>query len=87
MTGSESSTFWSFWANDFASPARVFLVGGTTLVFESFRTQTLYVDLSFEVAEQDHGEFIRTVRALKDELAIYVEEASPGDFIPLPGGY
>ena len=71
----------------FRKPGRVFLVGGTTLVFEGFRTQTLDVDLSFEVAEQDHGEFIRTVRALKDELAINVEEASPGDFIPLPAGY
>ncbi len=71
----------------FRKPGRVFLVGGTTLVFEGFRTQTLDVDLSFEVAEQDHGEFIRAVRALKDELAINVEEASPEDFIPLPEGY
>lgn len=71
----------------FRKPGRVFLVGGTTLVFEGFRTQTLDVDLTFDVAEADHGEFIRAVRALKDELAINVEEASPGDFIPLPEGY
>ncbi len=71
----------------FRKPGRVFLVGGTTLVFEGFRTQTLDVDLTFDVAESDHGEFIRAVRALKDELAINVEEASPGDFIPLPEGY
>jgi hypothetical protein len=71
----------------FRQPGRVYLVGGATLVFEGFRTQTLDVDLSFEVADRDHGEFIRTVRGLKDELAINVEEASPGDFIPLPEGY
>jgi hypothetical protein len=71
----------------FRRPGRVYLVGGTTLVFEGFRTQTLDVDLTFEVAQQDHGEFIRAVRGLKDELAINVEEASPDDFIPLPEGY
>lgn len=71
----------------FRRPGRVYLVGGTTLVFEGFRTQTLDVDLSFEVGDRDHGEFIRAVRSLKDELAINVEEASPGDFIPLPQGY
>lgn len=71
----------------FRKPGRVYLVGGTTLVFEGFRTQTLDVDLTFDVDERDHGEFIRVVRALKDELAINVEEASPGDFIPLPEGY
>lgn len=71
----------------FRRPGRVYLVGGTTLVFEGFRTQTLDVDLSFEVGDQNHGEFIRAVRTLKDELVIKVEEASPGDFIPLPEGY
>ena len=71
----------------FRKPGRVYLVGGTTLVFEGFRTQTLDIDLAFEVGDRDHGEFIRAVRSLKDELAINVEEASPGDFIPLPEGY
>lgn len=63
----------------FRKPGRVYLVGGTTLVFEGFRTQTLDIDLAFEVGDRDHGEFIRAVRSLKDELAINVEEASPGD--------
>jgi hypothetical protein len=71
----------------FRKPGRVYLVGGTTLVFEGFRTQTLDVDLTFDVDERDYGEFIQAVRVLKDELAINVEEASPGDFIPLPEGY
>ncbi len=35
----------------------------------------------------DHSDLIQTVRELKDTLSINVEEASPGDFIPLPSGY
>jgi hypothetical protein len=71
----------------FRRPGRVYLVGGTTMVFEGFRAQTLDIDLAVEVAAEDHAAFIRAVRELKDELAINIEEASPGDFIPLPHGY
>ena len=74
-------------AGRFRHPGRVYLVGGTTMVFEGFREQTLDVDIAYEVDDQYHTEFIRTVRALKDQLGINVKEASPGDFIPLPPGY
>ena len=33
------------------------------------------------------GDFLQTIRELKDELSINVELASPADFIPLPSGY
>ncbi len=68
----------------FAKPGRIYLVGGTTLVYEGFRRQTLDIDLALDVPNPDHAELIETIRALKDELGINVEEASPGDFIPLP---
>ena len=68
-------------------PGRVYLVGGPTLVLEGFRQQTLDIDIAVDVAPADHDDFIRVVRALKDSLAVNVEEASPGDFIPLPTGY
>jgi len=71
----------------FRRPGRVYLVGGTSMVWAGFRDQSLDIDLTFEVQPQDHGDFVQTVRALKDELAINVEEVSPGDFIPLPAGY
>ena len=57
------------------------------MVFEGFRAQTLDIDIAIEVANEDHAAFIRAVRELKQELWINVEEASPGDFIPLPDGY
>ncbi len=71
----------------FHRPGRVYLVGGTTMVYEEFRAQTLDIDLTFDVQAEDHTEFIRVVRDLRDELDINVEEASPGHFIPLPAGY
>ena len=68
-------------------PGRVYLVGGTTLVFEGYRQQTLDIDIASEVAPEDHSAFIQVVRELKETLDVNVEEVSPGDFIPLPGGY
>ncbi len=71
----------------FKRAARIYLVGGTTLVWEGLRARTVDVDLTFEVSPEDAGEFARVIQALKRELSINVEEASPGDFIPLPAGY
>ena len=33
----------------FRHPGKVFLVGGTTMVHEGFRAQTLDIDIAFEV--------------------------------------
>ena len=71
----------------FRHPARLYLVGGSTLVYEGLRQQTIDVDVVLEADAKVHGEFVKAIRDLKDRLSINVEEASPGDFIPLPGGY
>lgn len=71
----------------FKKPGRVYLVGGTSLVYEGLRQQTLDIDLTFEIARQDHTAFIQTVRELKERLSLNIEEVSPADFIPLPSGY
>ena len=71
----------------FQGAGRIYLVGGTTMVYEGFRNQTLDIDLTFELRAEDHALFIQVVRELKEELNLNVEEASPGDFIPLPSGY
>ncbi len=71
----------------FRRPGRVYLVGGTTMVLEGFRRQSLDIDITYEVSPDDHTAFIQAIRMLKDELGINVEESSPGDFIPLPSGY
>jgi hypothetical protein len=72
---------------EFRHPARLYLVGGTTLVYEGLREQSLDIDISYEVADEHEAEFARVIRRLKDELQINVEQASPGDFIPLPSGW
>ncbi len=71
----------------FRQAGRIYLVGGTTLVWEGLRAQTIDIDIAYDIAAADASEFMRTVQTLKRELNINVEEASPGDFIPLPAGY
>jgi hypothetical protein len=68
-------------------PARLYLVGGTSLVFEGYRQQTLDVDLVIEVSADNHGDLIHALQEIMRLLDVNVEEASPGDFIPLPAGY
>src|SRR2546425_12199802 len=68
-------------------PARLYLVGGTSLVFEGYRERTLDVDLTIEVSADGHGELIRALQEIMLALDMNIEEASPGDFIPLPAGH
>lgn len=72
---------------EFRYPARLYLVGGTTLVYEGLRQQSLDIDISYEVADEHESEFARVIRRLKEEMQINIELASPGDFIPLPTGW
>jgi hypothetical protein len=64
-------------------PARVYLTGGATAVLLGWRASTVDVDLKLvPVADR----LLRALPALKEELEINVELASPPDFIPpLPG--
>jgi hypothetical protein len=67
------------------TPGRLYLVGGTTMVYEGFRATTVDVDVLVEA--DDPGPLMSAIRALKDELDINIEFASPRDFIPLPSGW
>src|SRR5947207_7954324 len=61
-----------------------YLAGGATAVLLGWRSSTLDVDIKLE-PEQDG--VLRALPALKNELAINVELASPAEFIPLPSGW
>jgi hypothetical protein len=61
-----------------------YLVGGGTAVVLGWRPTTIDVDIELD-PEQD--ELLRALPAIKDELQINVELASPRDFIPLPAGW
>jgi hypothetical protein len=61
-----------------------YLTGGATAVLVGWRATTIDVDVKLD-PEQD--ELLRALPAIKDELGVNVELASPGDFIPLPAGW
>src|SRR3970282_2216978 len=75
----------------FHGTGRIYLVGGTTMVYEGFREQTLDIDLALELSPQDHPLFIQMVRELKviynenldgyfqDILPRYATESLKGD--------
>lgn len=71
----------------FRHAARLYLVGGTTVVLKGLRAQTLDIDLTFEVDRSHQEEFFNVIRELKDALDVNVEQVSPADFIPLPDGF
>jgi hypothetical protein len=66
-------------------PGRLYLVGGTTMVYEGFRATTMDIDVLVEA--DDSGPLMGAIRSLKDELDLNIEFASPRDFIPLPAGW
>src|SRR3972149_6727827 len=66
---------------------RLYLVGGTTIVFEGLRARTLDIDLTLEVAPADETQLGRAIGELKETFAVNLEKVPPADFIPLPAGY
>jgi hypothetical protein len=65
-------------------PVRLYLVGGNVLIDLGLRSATLDIDY---VADADESaalaELEGAIRALKVELDVNVEPASPGDFLPV----
>jgi len=62
---------------------RIYLTGGASAVLEGWRGSTIDVDLRFD---PDVDVLLRELPALKDDLGVNIELASPPDFIPeLPG--
>ena len=71
----------------FRHPARIYIVGGATLVFENLRRATLDIDVTVEVENAFHGDLMRHIARLKDQIPVNVEQVSPADYIPLPSGW
>jgi hypothetical protein len=63
--------------------ANVYFTGGVTAVLHGWRETTIDIDLKLI---PDSDELLRELPRIKESLALNVELASPGDFIPeLPG--
>jgi hypothetical protein len=64
-------------------PTRLYLVGGATALLRGWRSATIDVDLR---VEPENAALLKSIPALKEELRLNVELASPVDFLPeLPG--
>jgi hypothetical protein len=68
-------------------PARLYLVGGATMVYEGLRRQTIDVDLDIEDASNNRTELVAVLREARNVLDINVEEVALSDLIPLPAGF
>ena len=64
----------------------VYLVGGATAVLEGWRASTVAIDITLADAASADG-LLRALPAIKDELEVNVELASPADFVPVPEGW
>lgn len=62
-----------------APGTRMYLTGGATAVLEGWRPSTVDVDVRFE---PDSDAALARIAALKEELSLNVELASPLDFLP-----
>lgn len=71
----------------FNRPARIYLTGETTQVFEGWRERTMQLDFAAEVALEDRAAFDRFAELLGMQMGIEMFEESPRDVIPLPDGY
>jgi len=65
-------------------PLQVYLVGGATAVLEGWRDATIDVDLKLGVEDEA---VLRAIPAIKEQLDVNVELASPADFIPVRPGW
>jgi hypothetical protein len=65
-------------------PTRIYLTGGATAVLERWRGSTVDVDLRLE---PDLDALLRELPALKEDLGVNIELASPPDFIPELAGW
>lgn len=63
---------------------RIYLTGGATAVLHGWRAMTIDIDLK---PDPEPAGFFEAIAALKDELDINVELASPDHFIPAVPGW
>lgn len=87
VTRARVETFLQRLGRPYRGRGRLYLVGGTQMVYGGFRAQTQHVDYVAHLDVADDQDFIRAIRTLIHDLSISVEPAGPGDFIPLPSGW
>ena len=68
-------------------PIRFYLVGGSVMIDLGLRSATLDIDFAADADDPAAlTELEPAIVALKNELDVNVEPASPSDFLPIPAG-
>jgi hypothetical protein len=62
----------------------VFLVGGSSAVVVGWRATTVDIDMA---VRPESDALLRAIPALKEQLQLNVELASPDQFLPIPAGW
>jgi hypothetical protein len=83
-TADRTRAFLSRLAGAARQPVTAYLTGGSTAVLLGWRDTTIDIDLKLV---PDSDTLLRAIPALKEELEINVELASPDLFIPVPPGW
>jgi len=71
----------------FGRPARIYLIGETSQVWEGWRQWTSQFEFAAEINSEDRVDIDNAVEKVRHALGIEVLEEHPGDLIPLPDGY
>ena len=61
----------------FRGTGRLYLVGGTMMVYQGFRLQTQDVDYVLELTAGDQGDFVQALRQVQQEINLNVEAGRP----------
>lgn len=80
-------TFFNRLDEAFASPARVYLIGETTQLWEGWREWTARIEFTAELAPENRPAFDSAIGSACEALGVEALEEHPGDLIPLPRGY
>jgi hypothetical protein len=70
----------------YQSPARLYLLGGSALLFLGSPRETFDVDYLFVLDEEGHQLFRQTLDVLANDLKLDLEWVPLDEFIPLPPG-
>ncbi|MCK6619219.1 MAG: hypothetical protein HUU32_03290 [Calditrichaceae bacterium] len=71
----------------FGRPARVYLIGETTQVWEGWQEWTAQIEFSAEIAPEKRPAFDTALETVQKALGLEALEEHPGDLIPLPQGH
>src|SRR5437763_1203174 len=64
----------------FRGNGRLYLVGGSLMVFQGYRPVTQDLDYTVHLVAGDDQDFTSAVRQVQREINLNIERASPGDF-------